>query len=255
MGRFMKWQVTVVLCGVIGVGAAGSAQEQAHEDLRAYVQSDSFPQSYRQVSEALDSSATPELVAMLGSSALKATDWRRAAGVLGVVGDERAVEPLIEFVSRPEPQQPMPQTHDDARMAALMALGGIVNRTGDERALNYLIDSLTPRVWRQRKIDGLPSRASSYAEYDLELSKYAVFGLALSGNARAGEALELLDESPAPEQVQFRRSLGTTLPQWLEVHRLVAERGIAGMYEYYESRRQLEAEQKTEEARRLREGR
>jgi hypothetical protein len=128
-----------------------------------------------------------------------------------------------------------------------MSLGFLVNRTGSEQALSYLIDGLTPTIWRQRKVTGIASWSSSNEEYDLELSKYALFGLSLSGHPRAGEALRSLQLSPTPEQARFRSDLDETLPQWLEVHALVAERGIAGMYEHYAAQEQLEREQEPEE--------
>ena len=43
------------------------------------------------------------------------------------------------------------------------------------------------------------------------------------------------------------------MTQWLEVHDLVAERGVAGMWEYYETKRRLEFEEEIREVQRLRE--
>lgn len=119
--------------------------------------------------------------------------------------------------------------------------------------MDYLVEGLTPRVWRERNVMGTVPYRDSYAEYDLLLSTYAVFGLAVSGHPRAGEALRTLQRSPTPEQLQFRDAEGATVTQWLEVHGLVAERGVAGMWEYYETKRRLEAERQLEEAQRLRE--
>ena len=58
--------------------------------------------------------------------------------------------------------------------------------------MDYLVEGLTPRVWRERNVMGVVPYRDSYAEYDLLLSTYAVFGLAVSGHPRAGEALRTL---------------------------------------------------------------
>jgi len=75
----------------------------------------------------------------------------------------------------------------------------------------------------------------SYAESDLQLSAYALFGLAYSGHSRAGVALRALQESPTPEQVRFRNAQQSTIAQWIEVFELVDELGLEGMFEYYET--------------------
>ena len=119
--------------------------------------------------------------------------------------------------------------------------------------MDYLVEGLTPRVWRERNVMGVVPYRDSYAEYDLLLSTYAVFGLAVSGHPRAGEALRTLQRSPTPEQLQFQDSEEDTVTQWLEVHDLVAERGVAGMEEYYETQQRLEFEEEIREVQRLRE--
>jgi hypothetical protein len=198
------------------------------------------------LSTSYNASVTPELIEMLNSKSEEAR-WDRVAAMLGAVGDERAARALIQFIEKPVNTQRLSFESEAARQSAIMSLGFLVNRTGSEQALSYLIDGLTPTIWRQRKVTGIASWSSSNEEYDLELSKYALFGLSLSGHPRAGEALRSLQLSPTPEQARFRSDLDETLPQWLEVHALVAERGIAGMYEHYAAQEQLEREQEPEE--------
>lgn len=221
------------------------AQQAQKPDVRDFVRGNAFPRSYSELSASYDASATPELVAMLNSKTDE-NHWARVAGMLGAIGDDRAVDALIAFVERPVNTLHLSQAQHDGRREAIRALGFLVNRTGNERALNYLIDGLTPSVWRQRNVQGIAPWMNSYAEYDLRLSKYALFGLALSGAPRAGAALRALQQSPTPEQAQLRSGLDDTLAQWLEVYDLVAERGVAGMYKYYETRQRLKADQGAE---------
>jgi hypothetical protein len=205
------------------------------------------PHSIAGYSATYDSSAVPRLIENL---AAEPDDSRRAcwAYVLGVVGDERAVDPLIAAIEKPA----SPQAPFDARYQELTALGYIVNRTGSARALAYLVDGLRLDVWRKRNVQGMPSFFQSHADYDRHLGDYSVMALAVSGDPRAGEALRSMRTSPAPEQALVGQRLDEMLATWLDVHRLVAERGLQGMYDYYEARRRDEQERYAEEARRRR---
>jgi hypothetical protein len=84
----------------------------------------------------------------------------------------------------------------------------------------------------------------TYDLYDRQLTIYAIFGLALSGHPRAGEALLSLQQSPTPSQALLQ--LDDTLDTWIQVYDVAAERGVAGMYEHYEAERQIEAERSSE---------
>jgi hypothetical protein len=172
----------VILSGLSLLSFAAFAQE-TKQDIRDYIRS--LPNaSYAEMSSAYDATVVPELVEMLGSPA-DAEYWNRVATMLGAVGDERAVEALIKVVEEPfSGTGDFLQAEHDRRRAAMMSLGFLIQRTGSERALDYLIDSLDPPVWRRRDVSGLGPGWTSYEEYDRQLSTYALFGLALSGHLR-----------------------------------------------------------------------
>jgi hypothetical protein len=65
-------------------------------------------------------------------------------------------------------------------------------------------------------------------------------------------ALRALKDAPTPGQALVGKDLDDMLATWLEVHQLVAERGLQGMFDYYETRRRAEQERYAEEARRKR---
>jgi len=171
-----------------------------------------------------------------------------AAGTLGIVGDDTVADELIELMERPY----IGSTHvspfqQSTRREAMRSLGYLVSRTGNAQALDYLIESLDDSIWRRRNIRGVTSYFESNAQYDRQLSIYAIFGLALSGHPQAGEALRSLQQSPTSEQVLLRRELDDTLDTWLEVHDLVSERGVAGMFRYFETEGRLEAARRPRE--------
>jgi hypothetical protein len=167
--------------------------------------------------------------------------WPRVAGVLGVVGGEEEVDLLIELIEQPV-VEPVYISRDQhfLRMEAIRSLGFLSHRTGGERALDYLIASLDDGIWRQRNILGVIDYLNTYDRYDRRLTIYAIFGLALSGQPRAGAALRSLRESPT--QAQALLELDDVLDTYLPIHDLLAERGLAGFYEFQEEQRRLEAE-------------
>ena len=238
----MNWQSALGVLSVLVLVTHARGQE-VQQDIRDFVSAPSGL-SYRELAESYSAAVVPQLVSLLNSKEEEA-NWTRIAGLLGVVGNEQAVEALIAFMEKPLEAQRISFAHQDAYRQSIMSLGLLVNRTSNERALQYLVDGLTPSVWRQRGVQGIPPWAKSYDQSDRLLAEYALIGLAVSGNPRAGDTLRSLQQMPAVGQARFPDS---TLTQWLEVHQLVAERGVAGMYEYYEAERTLRAELAEQEA-------
>jgi hypothetical protein len=197
-----------------------------------------------------DSATVPDVIAKLEA---ETDEPRRAcwATVLGISGDERAVDALIASIARPSSPQEGPGWFE-RRSEEIKALGYLVHRTGNVRALTYLIDGLKLGVWRTRNVQGIPSFVRSQSEYDRLLSGYALMALALSGDPRAGDVLKSMQTSPTPEQALVGKDLDNMLASWLEVHRLVAELGLQGMYDYYEARRTAEQARFAEEAQKKR---
>ena len=231
----MNWKTTVLVASC-SLAAAANAQ-RVQQDARDFVRGSEFSHhSYRDWSSSYDSSVVPDLAGMLNSKAESAS-WGHAALLLGAAGDEQAVDALIAFLEAPLENPVISNSHVVAYECALTALGYLVNRTGSERALTYLVDGLTPSVWVKRGVLGVPEWETSYPEFGKRLSKYALFGLAVSGDPRAREALIALRDSPTPAQAEFRSKLDDILATWLEVHQQVAEKGIAGMYDDADAKR------------------
>jgi HEAT repeat protein len=208
----------------LGVSSATVAQ-QAAPDVGDYVRDRPYGARSEEVAALYDSDAVPELIALLGS---EEPYWGTVAGMLVVVGDERAVDALIAFVEKPVAVPALSNVYENARGRAIVGLGDLVRRTGSERALIYLIEGLTPQTWTKRNVRGVAQWTKSFEEYDSLLAEYAIYGLAYSGHPRAGEALRALQRSPTMEQGRFRKGLDNTLEQWLEVYDLVADRGLDG---------------------------
>jgi hypothetical protein len=240
--RAAPWTLTSRALLWLAISSPAVAQ-QASPNLDDYVRAHAFGARNDEVAALFDSSSVPNLVLMLDSDA---PYWSTVVTMLGVIGDERAVDALIAFVSKPCPNPALADVYENARGAAIVRLGDLVHRIGSERALTYLVESLTPDAWRKRNVQGAAPWTKSFEEYDGLLSEYAIHGLAYSGHARAGDALRSLQRSPTPEQARFRKGLDDTLERWIEVYDLVAERGLDGGQAFWEMERRRSAALGTE---------
>jgi HEAT repeat protein len=120
------------------------------------------------------------------------------AVTLGILGDPSSVDPLIDLIQSGNGR--LGRQSYAARTSALMALGYLVNASGDSRALKYLQDSANPAAWGPRKLGWESPFAQSAAERDQQLAEIAVLGLALTGKP---EALTIL------QQMASRTNLAT----------------------------------------------
>jgi hypothetical protein len=160
------------------------------------------------------------------------THWPNIVGVLGMIGDERVVSPLITFLES-NVEGTLSPAHYRAKSSVPMVLGYVVNNTGSEELLEYLIASRDPDVWMSR---GLAWRSPFHAEAserNLQLSTNAIWGLALSGQSAAADALRSLQEPGGTEAaMRLRAKASSVISEALEVHATVAD---VGLEEYYRS--------------------
>ncbi len=221
-GRLLALWV-VVLSLSVGLGCAGRARGQGAADVRAFVhQTFIHGVPYAQASRFSSTDATV-LLEMLANDQERAF-WPNIVVTLCVIGDERAVDPLISFFSRDVPGALSPSEYN-AKTGALMSLGYIVNKNGNLKALNYLIDSLNPDTWTARKLTWVSPYQAGEAERNRQLTAMAIAGLALSGHPLARTALLSLQSltgvaAPDPALVE----------EALRANAVIASEGLAAYY-------------------------
>ncbi len=134
--------------------------------------------------------------------------WPNVVVTLGMLGDDRAVEPLVNFIERKEPGKQLSRAQSVAKTSAVMALGYVVNRTGNQRALKYLEEGIYPSAWEKRNLPWASSFFPSGAERNNQLVIMSVLGLGLSGRAEATKVLRLLrDPHATPEIVALKQQV------------------------------------------------
>ncbi len=219
----MKKSLGILCLGgllLAGLPTTTAAQEM---DIRDFVHQIYIEGMPYEAANAYDSTAVPTLMAMLADST-ESPYWANIAVVLCIIGDPIYVDPLIDFIKAD--QGTLTDEIYRAKSSAIMALGYLINKTGDENALNYLIESIDPGVWAQREVQYVGPYEASTEARDLNLSTMAMLGLALSGRP---EALEALSRVTVPEGAVDDPLAGVAAAA-REAHQQIAADGLV---EYY----------------------
>lgn len=182
---------------------------------------------YEQASK-YDASVVPMLLRML-SDPKEESHWPNIVVTLGIIGEEKSSQSLINFLTVGEGR--LSHSQYIAKSSVLMALGYLINKTGSERSLAYLKESLDPDVWARRNVRWVSPYHTTRAERDLQLSTMAVMGLALSGHSSArGWLLDL--QKPATSEVakKFRAAVADVVALALRDHEIIAKEGLLSYY-------------------------
>jgi HEAT repeat protein len=178
--------------------------------------------------------AVPTLLSMLADPN-EEEYWPNIVITLGMLGDERAVDPLIKFLEQDAPRAQLSRSHYIAKTGVLMALGYLINKGGSQKALTYLRDSLNPDAWRQRRLSWISPFNPDVEARDLQLTKMAILGLALSAHPAAAEALRSLQKPPQTEaERKLHARLSTAVAEALQEHQTI---GTEGLVNYDRKRR------------------
>jgi len=187
----------------------------------------------QQTAEKYGAAAVPFLIEMFQTQDAEVGGARKSkiAFYLGKFRDTRAVQPMVDFIESPLPQE-MTEDQLGAILGTMMGLGFI----GDEVSLEYLKRLASEDYWLNRPVHPRVPEVSNNYPYHREggmseqdtrgkFREYALEGLGLAGNKKAIEILEELKEGAAKDMVggvnvwlreaKRRRKDG---PPWTWVH-------------------------------------
>jgi hypothetical protein len=168
------------------------------ETVRAFVRQtyiEGIP--FNEVKRMSPSLALPVLIKMLDDSR-EEQYWTNIVVTLGMLGDSRAVAPLINFITRSEERSELSPPQAVAKTSAVMSLGYIINKTIKGQALTFLAEGVDPQVWENRNIQWSSSFYPSMRERNNQLATMSILGLAISGRPEAEKILRDL-QHPAPD--------------------------------------------------------
>jgi hypothetical protein len=136
------------------------------------------------------------------------------------------------LIEAPAPPGGLSREHYAAKTSALMALGYLVNKSGDRKALDYLKASVAPAAWAARDLSGIAPFQTSLNERNRDFSKFAILGLALSGHPEAAQTLRQLREpSTSPATREFQAQMDDVIAEALRANQKISEQGLMNYYQ------------------------
>ncbi len=218
-----------IAMGIVVSPVLGQAQ-----DIRSFVRQvyiEGVP--YEEATLFDPATAVPTLLDMLADPS-EEEHWPNIVITLGMLGDDRAVDPLIRFLEQGIPGRRLSHAHYVAKTGVVMALGYLINQSGSQKALAYLKGSVKPGVWRERNTNWTSPYHATFDARNLQLSKMALLGLALSGHPSAAETLRSL-QRPAISEVdrKFQTQVSAVVSEALSAHATISWEGLAS----YDKRR------------------
>ncbi|MGH9461908.1 MAG: HEAT repeat domain-containing protein [Vicinamibacteria bacterium] len=173
-----------------------------------------------EVAARYEPAVVPQLLDMLSNSSDEPY-WSNVVTVLGAVGDESVVDPLVSFIE--EGDATLSADAYNAKTAAILALGYLANRTGSQRALDYLIGGLQPTSWSARELPWTGPFQDAQGQ-SLQLSQMNIIALALSGREPALAALQNLR---ATSTRGVEPQIDSLLDEAIEAHATIDTDGLA----------------------------
>jgi hypothetical protein len=153
--------------------------------------------------------------------------WPNAVVILGMLGDEQAVDPLIRFLEQSKTNN-LSHDHYNAKTLVLMALGYLVNKSGNHKALAYLKDGVKPVIWSRRNLNWKSPYHDGNGDRNIRLSEMAIIGLALSGDPSAADTLRSLEEPAATElDRRFQAKASDLVSEAISAHETISREGLA----------------------------
>lgn len=230
----MKKSLSIAVAGTILWMASTAGAQTELPEIRDYVHRIHFEGIPYAEASGYTSSSVPTLLEMLGDPQ-EEQYWTNIVGMLGIIGDEQALDPLINFIEK-HVEETLSPAHYRAKTSALMSLGYMVNKSQSERALAYLTEKASPTAWEE--MEGASPFTTEAPARNQDFAKYAVLGLAMSGHPTAGKVLEELQSAGArAEASSFQAQIGDMVSEALNANRTIAEKGLAGYYEEEKEKR------------------
>jgi hypothetical protein len=218
--------------GSIGLMPGGSGSgAAATQDIEAFVRQVFIHGVPYEDAVQFDSSNVPKLVAMLADPDEKPY-WANIVVVLGMIGGEQAIDPLIAFIEAGSSETS--REVYAAKTSAIMSLGYVLNKTGSQRVMDYLVKGLDPVTWTTRNAVSMAPFQSNLDERNVDFGKYAILALALSGRPEAATALQALQQArpTAPvETREFQVQVSDLVSDAIAENRKIAEKGLLRYYE------------------------
>lgn len=187
--------ILLIAAGFILLVTISSYTQHTPDDIKAFVRTDYEHGIPYDQSVKFDKTVVPTLLEML-KDPREQNWWGNIIATLGVIGDARAVNPLISFLERDVRGEVDPRLLS-ALLSVPTALGHIAAK-GNDQAIDYLIANSRSATLRAKKIPW-KFGALSGDQLQMPLMKASILGLGISAQPRAMQALEQMQAAPDTE--------------------------------------------------------
>jgi hypothetical protein len=218
--NFSRTIAVLLACAIFAPVSMAKDVESEYKDIESFVRQVYFHGVDYNAALAFDSANVPALFEMLKNPD-EERYWANIAVTICMIASEDSLDELIAFIERVPASRLSPESAqhlNTAQTSALMGLGYLLNRTGSQKALEYLQRRLSPSSWT-----AIPK------EHDKrDMSKYAALALGLAGTESAANALiAFRDNPPNSEARAFLSQESDTLEQALIENRIIRQFGMA----------------------------
>lgn len=220
--------VLAVLYSIVLAIMAGPAFAQA--DIRSFVQTLHVEGVPYEEAVRFDADASTTTLLQMLADPNEEPHWSNIVITLGMLGHERAVQPLVQFLEQDAGGR-LSRRHHAAKNVVPLALGYLVNRSRNPAALAYLQAGVKPETWAARNLRWLSPVHDTSDGRNQQLSKMAILGLALSAHPAAGQTLHTL-QGPATSEAEraFRTRVRGLVGDAIAAHQTIARQGL-GTYD------------------------
>lgn len=198
------------------------AVNNAPLSIEQFVKESTLPIPYNQARR-YGREQVPKLLEMLRDRQREAY-WPAAIHVLGLIGDESAYAPLVQFLQNNEPPRVSPTIYD-AKIRTVLALGHLAF-AGSRESWEYLLASLEPGIWQKRNIRWLSDFDVDETDRNQGLTQVAVVALGLSGRPEAKKKIQELKG----RKFGLWRDSERVFAEAQRAYRIVSRKGLAGYY-------------------------
>lgn len=207
-----------------------SGQEKPLADIRTFVrQTFIHGVTYEEAIKYDPTTTVPVLIELINDPDF----WQARANIattLGILGDERAIEPLINLAESGEGV--LSRTEYNAKTGAIGALGLILNRQINTRAFTYLTGLARADTQNIKSMKWNSPYHTNPADRDEDLTSVAIIALGLSGRKEAETFLNsLAGQNSTPPSRQ--ESLNSTIEEALKTNRAIQQGEKDGLQNYF----------------------
>lgn len=157
--------------------------------------------------------------------------WGNIVAVMSVIGSQEAVDAVIDFIEN-DPMGDLGEVHYKAKKTALYGLGYAIHKNKNKKAREYLVASLNLDIWKMRNISNMAERHASINERNLDLSKSALFGIALSGTIKTNQILKDLEKKDKKDS-KIKAHVEKYLPQLILENEKIKKDGLVKYYKKF----------------------